>query len=251
MSIFSLRASEPNQSHPGIAILWASGLFVLALALSHISGIVLSIVANVVYTVWYRHVPFARLLAYVRVPIIFAVFAASSLPLEIMWEMNAPELHFAGNEGFRPAAVVLLRSCAAIFTLAALFLTERVEGILSTCARLGVPSAVVEIALLVYSSIHDLAVAATKMQHSANARLGLSGGRNRVRTVGLMASGLWLQALAMARAKQFGISTRNLDSGALVSSLALPKFRAFEALCALGVVAAIWIASHFLEGIFL
>jgi cobalt/nickel transport system permease protein len=232
-----------------MTLFWSGGLLLLSLTLPGAAGSGLCIATTLLYATAFRRLSIKLLIERVRLPLIFALLATATLPVELDWNGHGPRLFLASGKTFETVFLVLLRSSSAILAMGVLFLTERIEGILAALARLGVPMAIVELAHLVYATIHDLMTALESMEIASEARLGFSSLRNRIRTAGLMASGLWLRALLTARRKQQGLSTRDLESFHFVSSVEIPRLTVSQAIAVTVALAAIASLSLTLEAL--
>jgi cobalt/nickel transport system permease protein len=242
-------APERHDEHPSLALLWSGGMLVLSLTVPGGAGVALCIAAIFFHAIVIRGLSPYLLMRRVRVPLLFALMGAATLPLEVGWSNGRPTLGLSSERAFADALLLFFRSSSAILAMATLFLSERLEGLLAALARLGLPATVVELAHLVYASIHDLMGALESMELAAEARLGFSTTRNRIRSAGLLASGLWLQALLNGRRKQQGLATRGLESFNFLSTVEIPRLTLVETLCAASVFAVLIGASFALRSL--
>lgn len=198
-----------HRHRPAERALLAGGMLVLALTLPPRGSAPLVCLAMAGATVAGAGVPLCAFLRTVAVP---AGFLAASLPfLALSLDLGDGVRLDWSPAGAWMALDVGLRSLAAVSCLAFLTLTTPVSELVPWLRRVGVPQAVVEIALLVYRLIFVVAERALAAGQAQEARLGYSTGRRAVRSVGILAGGLLGRSLGRARRLEIGLAARGFE----------------------------------------
>jgi len=108
----------------------------------------------------------------------------------------------------RDAAEVGARSVAAMACLAFLVLTTPVTDVLTVLRRAGLPTAVIELMFLIYRLVFVFVERAVAARRAQAARLGYATRRQGVRSLGLLAAGLFQRALVQGRRMETGLAAR-------------------------------------------
>jgi len=119
--------------------------------------------------------------------------------------------------GLTAAGALTLRATAAIAALSVLTLTTPATDLVAGARRIGVPTDVVEIALLTYRFLLLLADTALAMHAAQAARLGHVGVARRIRSAGLIAAGLLPRALERAHRLEIALAARGWTGGDLAT----------------------------------
>jgi cobalt/nickel transport system permease protein len=205
-----------HRHHPGERALLAGGMLLVALILPPRSTAPLVLLAMAGATVVGAGVPLGAFLRTIAVP---AGFLLASLPfLAVSLDLTDGVRLAWSPAGAGLALEVGLRSLAAVSCLALLTLTTPVSELVPWLRRLGVPQAVVEIALLIYRLIFVVAERAAAARQAQDARLGYSTGRRAIRSLGLLAAGLLGRSLARARRLEIGLAARGFEGALKVLS---------------------------------
>jgi len=186
-----------RRHHPGEQLLLAGGGLVLALTLPPLTAGPLLCILMAGATVVGAGVPIRALLGVMALPTGFLLTSAPSLALSLDLRDG---LHLAYSPaGMTLALEVTLRSLGALSCLAFLALTTPVAELVLWLRRLGVPAAVVEIALLIYRLIFIFAERALAGQQAQAARQGCSTKGRSLKSLGLLIATLFQRALERAR----------------------------------------------------
>lgn len=192
--------------HPAERALLAGGMLLIAVTLPPLATAPLVVLAMAVATVAGAGVP---LTAWLRVMAIPAGFLLLSLPfLAVSLDLTDGVRLAVSAAGAWLALAVGLRSLAAVSALAFLTLTTPVAELVPWLRRIGVPQAVVEIALLMYRLLFIVADCAAATRQAQEARLGYSSVRRGIRSLGLLTATLLTRSLARARRLEIGLAAR-------------------------------------------
>ena len=195
-----------RRHHPGEQLLLAGGGLVLALTLPPLTAGPLLCILMAGATVVGAGVPIRALLGVMALPTGFLLTSAPSLALSLDLRDG---LHLAYSPaGMTLALEVTLRSLGALSCLAFLALTTPVAELVLWLRRLGVPAAVVEIALLIYRLIFIFAERALAGQQAQAARQGYSTRQRSLKSLGLLIATLFQRALERARRLEVGLAAR-------------------------------------------
>jgi cobalt/nickel transport system permease protein len=194
--------------HPAERALLAGGMLLIAVTAPPLATAPLIVLAMAGATVG-AGVPLA---AWLRVMAIPAGFLLLSLPfLAVSLDLTDGVRLSVSAAGAWLALAVGLRSLAAVSALAFLTLTTPVAELVPGLRRVGVPQAVVEIALLMYRLLFIVADCADATRHAQEARLGYSTLGRGIRSLGLLAATLLTRALARARRLEIGLAARGFE----------------------------------------
>lgn len=190
--------------------LLAFGLMALALALPVWPTAPLVVAVAGLAVVGGAGVTLGSWLKILAAPLGFALLGAATLLVEI-----GPGGLALSPDGIAAAAALVLRAAAACAGLLTLALTTPATDVVGGLRRLGVPSDVVEMALLTYRFLLVLGDTAVAMHTAQAARLGDVGTVRRIRSAGRLAANLLPRALDHARRVEIGLAARGWDGGAL------------------------------------
>ncbi|WP_295385734.1 cobalt ECF transporter T component CbiQ [uncultured Thiodictyon sp.] len=218
--------------HPAERAVLAGGMLLIAITAPPLATAPLVVLAMAGATVAGAGVPLA---AWLRVMTIPAGFLLLSLPfLAVSLDLTDGVALTVSAAGAWLAVAVGLRSLAAVSALAFLTLTTPVAELVPWLRRVGVPQAVVEIALLIYRLLFILADCADATRHAQEARLGYSTTRRGIRSLGLLAGTLLTRALARTRRLEIGLAARGFEGELRVlaseRTLSRPRLAAVAAL---------------------
>jgi cobalt/nickel transport system permease protein len=110
--------------------------------------------------------------------------------------------------GMTAAGGSAARSLAGLTALLFLALTTPATDLVAGARRLGLPSEIAEIALLMYRFLFLLAGTALAMDTAQAARLGHDGSRRRMRALGALIANLLPRSLDRARRLEVGLAAR-------------------------------------------
>ncbi|MBV5275881.1 MAG: cobalt ECF transporter T component CbiQ [Lamprocystis purpurea] len=195
-----------RRHHPGEHLLLAGGGLVLALTLPPLTAGPLLCLLMAGATVVGAAVPMRAFLGVMALPTGFMLTSAPFLALSLDLRDG---LHLSCSPaGATLALEVTLRSLGALSCLAFLALTTPVAELVPWLRRLGVPAAVVEIALLIYRLIFIFAERALAGQQAQAARQGYSTRPRSLKSLGLLIATLFQRALERARRLEVGLAAR-------------------------------------------
>jgi cobalt/nickel transport system permease protein len=218
--------------HPAERALLAGGMLLIAVTAPPLTTAPLVLLAMAGATVAGAGVPLAAWLQVMAIP---AGFLVLSLPfLAVSLDLTEGARLAVSAAGAWLAVAVGLRSLAAVSTLAFLTLTTPVAELVPWLRRVGVPQAVVEIALLIYRLLFIVADCAAATRHAQEARLGYSSLRRGIRSLGLLVATLLTRSLARARRLEIGLAARGFEGTLRVltpeRALSRPRLAAVTAL---------------------
>lgn len=144
--------------------------------------------------------------------------------------------------GLGLAAAVSLRSLAAVACLAFLILTTPVPDLLGLARRMGMPAALAELAYLMHRLVFVVLERASAARQAQAARLGYSGFRTSIRSLGMLASGLFLRSLDRGRRLDLGLAARGYHGELRVLGREPQLSMKRLALAALGVAGVVTLA---------
>lgn len=195
-----------RRHHPLEKAAFALGLMVVDFALPAPSVAPPVLVAAFLATVVGAAVPVRAFVGVMAVPAGFLLAGVPALALSV--DFGASPMVSLSAEGVHTAVTVTLRSLAAVACLAFLILTTPVPDLLGLARRAGVPAALVELAYLIHRLIFVVLERADAARQAQNARLGYRSWKTAVRSVGLLAGGLFLRSLDRGRRLDIGLTAR-------------------------------------------
>jgi cobalt/nickel transport system permease protein len=147
---------------------------------------------------------------------------------------------------WRLAAALVGRAGGAVSCLTLLILTTPVHAMIPGLRRLGVPAFLIEIMLLTYRLIFVVAETAAAGYTAQAARLGYSGWRQSLRSLGVLAAALFQRSMTRARHMETGLAARGFDGNLTVLSEDAPPVSAVRCaaigLLLAGVFACAWLS---------
>lgn len=193
--------------HPGEKALFVAGLLAadLALPAATIAPQVFS--AAYLATVVGAGVPGRAFWGVMAVPAGFLVAGIPALAVSLNLDGVGPLLSLS-PEGLALAAAVSLRSLAAVACLAFLILTTPVPDLLRLARQLGMPAALVELSWLTHRLVFVVLERAAAAKQAQGARLGYRSVRTGIRSLGMLAGGLFLRSLDRGRRLDLGLAAR-------------------------------------------
>jgi len=184
----------------------ALGMVVLVLALSPFPTAVMVFIVMVTATLWGAKVPVRLWLTGIAAPLGF--LAAGIVPVAF----DSPAL----------ALGIAMRSIASVSCLVFLAMTTPATDVVRGLRRIGLPSEVSDIALLVYRLLFLFADTASAMNSAQAARLGTVGARRRLNSLGLLLANLLPRAFARAHRMEVGLMARGWHGEMRVLSPSYP-----------------------------
>ncbi|WP_180982605.1 cobalt ECF transporter T component CbiQ [Methylocella silvestris] len=182
--------------------LLALGMLVIALALKPAVAVLVASAMTAVTLVGARVSP--RLwLGCMTAPLGFLAVGVVTLALRI----DAQGIGLAPG-GFVEAGALVARSIAGLTCMLFLALTTPASDLVGGLGRLGLPSEIVDLALLMYRFLFILGDSAAAMNAAQAARLGHATARQRVTSAGLIAANLLPRAIDRARRMEIALASR-------------------------------------------
>ncbi|MEI6557675.1 MAG: cobalt ECF transporter T component CbiQ [Rhodospirillaceae bacterium] len=193
--------------HPGEKALFVAGLLAADLALPAATVAPQVFSAACLATVLGARVPARAFWAVMAVPGGFLLAGVPALALSVSLDGTGRVLSLS-PEGLALAAAVSLRSFAAMACLAFLILTTPLPDLLRLARRLGLPPALVELAYLMHRLVFVVLDRAAAARQAQAARLGYRTLGTSIRSLGLLAGGLFLRSLDRGRRLDLGLAAR-------------------------------------------
>jgi cobalt/nickel transport system permease protein len=184
----------------------AFGMLTLALALPPGAGAPTVAAVMIMAALAGARVPPGVWLACAAAPMGFLLVGTVSLAVQL----DAGGLSLAPG-GLTASAQLSARSFAALTCLLFLALTTPVTDLIAGLRRVGLPSEITETALLMYRFLFLLGDTATAMNSAQAARLGHTGARRRLRSLGLLTGNLLPRAFDRARRLEIGLAARGWE----------------------------------------
>ena len=179
------------------------GMMVLAITLPPFPTATVVAAVMVLASLAGARIPFRIWFGCAVAPIGFLVVGAISLLVQI----DSSGISWAPG-GMIAAAGLVMRSLAGLFCLLFLALTTPATDLVAGARRLGLPAEVAEMALLTYRFVFLVGETALSMDAAQAARLGHSGWRRRLHSLGVLIGNLLPRALDRARRLEIGLAAR-------------------------------------------
>lgn len=206
--------------HPAEKLLPAISLLALTLILPPLNIGPLALAGATLATVYGAQVPLRTVLKVLAAPTAFLLAGAPFLAVSLDFS-HGFSLHFSAD-GVRLALETTVRALAAVSCLSFLALTTPLADWVPLLRRVGIPSGVIELILLVYRLIFVFAERALTGRQAQTARLGYSRLDRSVRSLGLLAGSLFQRSLEQARRLEIGLAARGYRGELRVLALEQP-----------------------------
>ena len=193
--------------HPGEKALFVAGLLAADFALPAATVAPQVFSAAYLATVLGAKVPGRAFWGVMAVPAGFLLAGMPALALSVNLDGVGPLLSLS-PAGLAMAASVSARSLAAVACLAFLVLTTPVPDLLRLARRLGLPPALSELAYLMHRLVFVVLERAAAARETQRARLGYRTFSTSIRSLGLLAGGLFLRSLDRGRRLDLGLAAR-------------------------------------------
>ena len=184
----------------------ALGLLVLALILPPWPGAALVLASAWTAALLGARVPLHDWLRLNAAPLGFVLTGAAALAVEL-----APDGVALADDQGRAALNVILRASASASCLLLLAVTTPTPELVRGLRRLGLPPEIADLALLIWRFVFLLLDAAAAIRIAQEARLGWSGWRRSLRSLGLLIALLLPRAMESARRLEVGLAARGFD----------------------------------------
>lgn len=208
------------ECHPLEKLLPALALLLLTICSPSLVVAPLVIALTLSATVWGAGVPLRTFAQVMFVPATFLLVGAPFLALSV--DFNSTWNVRWSPEGVQLALQTTLRALAAVSCLALLTLTTPLADWIPLVRRIGVPTSVVELILLMYRLIFVFAERASTAYQAQTTRLGYTRFDRSVHSLGLLAGNLFQRALDRARHLEIGLAARGYTGELRVLSAERP-----------------------------
>ncbi|MCC6133914.1 MAG: cobalt ECF transporter T component CbiQ [Candidatus Contendobacter sp.] len=192
--------------HPVEKLLPALTLLALTLALPPLTIGPLVLAATLLATVRGAGIPLKTVLSVLAAPAAFLLAGAPFLAISVRFH-DGFSVQFS-PDGLRLAVDTMVRALAATSCLTALILTTPLTDLVPLLRRVGVPTGIVELILLIYRLIFVFAERALTGRQAQAARLGYSSVPRGIRSAGWLAGALFQRALERAQRLELGLTAR-------------------------------------------
>jgi len=180
-------------------------------------------------------IPWRVLLRVVRVPAAFIVLAAAPVAVGLRTEPAVALL--VTREGVLRAAGLAVHGLAGSAAVLLLAATTPLSDLLPRLRALGVPAAVIEIALLTYRLLFELLDSIRAITEAQTARLGYSGWGPTLRSSSGLVAAVLVRSWDRARRLEAGLAGRGLEGSLTVLDETAPSDRGFVAASLAGLAA--------------
>jgi cobalt/nickel transport system permease protein len=230
-------SSAWRRRSPGDKVLLCLGLVVCALVLPAWPGSLLVGLTALVLALGPARVPARTFGRAVRWPLTFIAVGA----LTAVVQVDGGGLGWAPDAAARAGSLVghALAGSAAVLLLAT---TTPMSDLLPALRRLRVPSAVIEVASVVYRLLFVLLESLRTIREAQTARMGYSSLRRSYRSSGALAAAVLTRSWDRARRLQEGLAGRGMDSGLRVLPEVRPSSRLFLAATVAGLAGIVTVS---------
>lgn len=193
--------------HPAEKLLFSAGFLAIVFLLPPLPWSVVVLVLVSLTTLLVAKVPLGSWLRFLRAPVAFLALSSVGLLLEL--DVNEGELALRFSAvGVGLVRDLLLRSLAAVCTLAYLALTTPALELVNLLRRLGLPAEMVELAALLHRFLLMLLRTLQEMRLAQAWRMGQSTWRMRLRASAMLASALFVRSMVRAQRLEEGLANR-------------------------------------------
>ncbi len=186
---------------------FALGMLLLALVLPSLPSAAVIFVIMLIATLLVARVPLGSYVKLFTVPLAFLVVGV--LPLLFSLQLSGGLRLAPAPGGTELALRVVLRSLAAVSCLFFLSLTTPVPRILRVLRSLRTPTALTEVALLIYRYIWVSVETVSSIRTAQSSRLGYRTLRTSYHSLAMLCGSFFGQTLQRARAMDAGLQARN------------------------------------------
>jgi cobalt/nickel transport system permease protein len=192
----------------------AISLILIALILS-MPIVSISVLLIAIFLTLFAGIPYKFYLKFLSIPLIFslitfifmAFFFGSGV---ILWNSGISFLVIR-IDGLELAINTFLRIIACFSSLGFLALTTPMTDILNILSKLRVPKLLLEIAMLMYTTIFLFFSQIETMKNAQNTRLGYYGLKNSYRSLGVLISNLFFRSLDKSDKLQISLDSRGFS----------------------------------------
>ncbi|TBL38569.1 cobalt ECF transporter T component CbiQ [Verrucosispora sp. SN26_14.1] len=234
-------ASPWRRRHPAEKALLALGLLGCALLLPPWPGALVVGLTAAVALLGPAALPPRLLVRVARTPLLFIL--TGSVPMLVA--VSGPTQFRWAPEGLVTAATTAGRACAALLCLLLFAATTPLADVLPRLQRLGVPSAVTEVAALIYRMLFLLLESVHAVRQAQAARLGYRTWASTYRSLAGQAGAVFVRAFSLARRWEEGLALRGYTGSLAVRTEVRQPSAAFLVVTVL-LLAAVVLATRLL-----
>lgn len=140
---------------------------------------------NVLVLTYLSRVSLSEVVKRVKIPIVFAIFI---LITQGFWLKQGREIQLLGivlyEQGIIKGVKVFLTVLSGVWLLVLISLTSKPDEVLSAFKKLGVPSVMIDVVIMMYRYMFVLKEEAIRVFYAQKVRLGYSNIRNSLRSIG-------------------------------------------------------------------
>jgi cobalt/nickel transport system permease protein len=196
--------------NPWEKVLFGGGFLLVVLLVPPMPwSIAVAFIVSLAATVGAR-IPVRSWLAVLSVPMSFAMLTALGILIQIDGSASGFPVTIDWN-GLPMATGLLLRSTAAISCLAFIGWTTPLMELIPVFGRLGVPTVLIDLALMIYHFLFVTAITLREMLRAQSWRLGRADFRSRLRALSMLAGGLFVRCIERVRRLEHGIEARGYE----------------------------------------
>ena len=203
----SAHSNRWSFQHPLQKLLLAGGTLLLSLLLPPLSAGPIILVGMILLALLGARVPAKTYFRFLGVAGAFALMGAAPLAVSVGWGADGLELAYS-RQGAGTAVHVLLRAWAAVSCLLFLAMTTPLAALVSQLRRLRVPSAIIELMLVIYRMLWMLSDVFQRVRIAQASRLGYCGFRQSCRSTGVLAASLLGRVMNRASRLETGLAAR-------------------------------------------
>lgn len=194
--------------NPWEKVLFGGGFLVVAMVIPPIPGsIVIALIVSLAAIAGAR-IPLWSWLGVLSVPVSFAILTALGIMIQFGGAGSAVSIDWNSV----PLAIgLLLRSTAAISCLAFIGWTTPLMELIPFFGRIGVPTVLVDLALMIYHFLFVTATTLTEMRRAQSWRLGRADYRSRLRALSMLAGSLFIRCIERFRRLEAGMEARGYE----------------------------------------
>jgi cobalt/nickel transport system permease protein len=196
--------------NPWEKVLFGGGFLLVVLVIPPMPwAIAIAAIVSMAATAGAR-IPVRSWLTVLSVPVSLALLTAIGILIQV--DGTAPGFALQIDwSGVPMATSLLLRSVAAISCLAFIGWTTPLMELIPVVGRLGVPTVLVDLALMIYHFLFVTATTLAEMRRAQSWRLGRADLRSRIRAASMLAGGLFVRCIERVRRLQEGIDARGYE----------------------------------------
>lgn len=196
--------------NPWEKVLFGAGFLLVALIVPPMPGAIFIAVIASLAAIAGARIPATAWLTVLSIPVSFALLTAFGILVQINSAGGGFFLSIDWH-GAPMAIGLLLRSTAAICCLAFIGWTTPLMELIPVFGRVGVPSVLIDLALMIYHFLFVTATTLKEMRRAQSWRLGRADYRSRMRALSMLAGGLFVRCIERFRRLESGIESRGYD----------------------------------------